>query len=222
VQNCKTCSANHQKANDVVADGLCHRCAVMITAINRYNASNIPVAYWNLGMSDFKGPKELKQAYDVIVEKLNEFYTTGKSVCFAGPHGCGKTTIVSNILKIAVQKNFSAQYTTMSDMVSVLIDAQYEDKYQARKDLMSVDFLVIDEFDGRFFTNGNGADLFGRTLECVVRTRLQNQLPTIFCSNSPNPIEAFNGQLKASIDSLMSNVKIISVFGSDYRKVIGQ
>jgi hypothetical protein len=65
---------------------------------------------------------------------------------------------------------------------------------------------------------GASSDLFGKTLEHIFRTRSQNKLPTIFCSNSPNPIEAFSGALKQSIESLFYKVKIIPVIGQDFRK----
>src|SRR3984957_6474350 len=84
--------------------------------------------------------------------------------------------------------------------------------------LTGVDFLVIDEFDPRVIQTEATADLFGKMLENIFRTRSQNKLPTIFCTNSPNPVESFTGSIKNSIDSLMSQVKVIPVLGKDFRK----
>jgi DNA replication protein DnaC len=82
-----------------------------------------------------------------------------------------------------------------------------------------VDFLVIDEFDSRFIQSDNAADLYARTLEGIFRTRSQNKIPTLMCTNSPNIIETFNGSLKNSVDSLFNGyLNIFPVFGEDYRK----
>ena len=82
---------------------------------------------------------------------------------------------------------------------------------------MIVDFLVIDEVDNRFAASENAADLFGKIFEQIFRNRLQNKLPVIMCSNSPNPIEMFTGSFKTSIDSLMSSMKMIVATGNDFR-----
>jgi Homing endonuclease len=128
------------------------------------------------------------------------------------------TMTMTCILKKACQKGYSCLYTTLSDIVSVMTSAPGEDRFLARQELTKVDFLVIDEFDPRFMASDNAADLYARTLESVFRTRGQNKLPTLMCTNSPNVIESFNGPLKASIASLMKGyVKIFPVLGEDVR-----
>jgi DNA replication protein DnaC len=189
----------------------------MTIAFNRYYESNIPMAYWDLEMNRFEGPKELLNIYNRVIENISLFYREGKSLCLAGANGIGKTSTATNILKQACQRNYNSLYTTLSDIVSVLIDSPYDSKFLARKELMTADFLVCDELDPRWISE-NGADLFARTLESIFRTRQQNKLPTIFCTNSPNPIEAFSGALKQSIGSLMSSTDMVIAFGDDYRK----
>ncbi len=129
------------------------------------------------------------------------------------------TMTSTSILKKACHKNYACLYTTLSDMVAILTLADSTDKFASRKELMVIDFLIIDEFDPRFMPSENASDLFGRTLESVFRTRSQNKLPTIMCTNSPNVIESFTGPIKQSIESLMKGyVKIIPVIGTDFRK----
>jgi DNA replication protein DnaC len=169
-------------------------------------------------MKDFKGPEELKKVYDIANDNLSKIYEKGDAICLAGPHGIGKSMCVSNILKKACEKNYECLYTTLSDMVISLIDAPYEEKFYARKELIAVDFLVIDEMDGRFCPSERAAETFGIALEHIFRTRTQNKLPIIICSNSPNPIEMFSGALKESVSSLMSRVVMVKAFGKDYRK----
>lgn len=133
------------------------------------------------------------------------------------------TMTTACILKKASEKGYTCLYTTLSDIVSTLTVAGAEDKHLSRKELVMVDFLVIDEFDSRFMPSDNAADLYARTLENVFRTRSQNKLPTLMCTNSPNVVESFNGQLKQSIGSLMSGyIKPFPVFGEDFRKKQGE
>jgi len=126
-----------------------------------------------------------------------------------------------NILKKFVQKGYSGLYTTLTDCVNILTISPNEEKYNARKLLLSVDLLVIDEFDSRFIASDTAGDLFGRTLENIFRTRTQNKMPTILCTNSPNIIDTFSGAIKKSLESLLTGyVERISIFGKDYRKIL--
>lgn len=172
-------------------------------------------------VKDFVGPKELLKIYLDTVKDLDKVYMDGKSICLAGPHGVGKTLTSTSILKKACHKNYLCLYTTLTDIVNIL--TTYDDEVNAaRRELMTIDFLVIDEFDSRYIGTANTADLFGKTLEHILRNRSQNKLPTILCSNSPNPVEAFDGPIKGSIESLMSRVEIIPVFAKDHRVAISQ
>lgn len=193
-----------------------------IISVNRYAEANIPTEYWSLKMDkDFHGDPRLLQKYNRYVSDLKSAYVNGTSICLAGNHGLGKSLTMACILKKCCQKSYSALYTTLSDIVVAL--TQSDDKYNAKRELVMVDFLVIDEFDSRFMPSDNAADLYARTLESVFRTRSQNKLPTLMATNSPNVIESFNGPLKQSISSLMSGyIKTFPVFGDDFRKKIGE
>lgn len=191
-----------------------------LTAINRYAEANIPIGYWMLKMDrDFHGDPRLKTKFDEYVKDLKVSYTNGTSICFSGNHGVGKSMTMNCILKMACQKGYDCLYTTLSDIVSALIQGAGEDKFLARRELSLVDFLVIDEFDPRHFGSENAADLYARSLEGVFRTRSQNKLPTLMATNSPNVVESFHGSLKASIESLMSGyLEVFVVMGEDYRR----
>ena len=193
---------------------------VKLVAANRYAESNIPMEYWSLKMEkDFHGDPRLLTKYNEYIVDLKNAYMNGLSVCLAGNHGLGKTMTMTCILKKACQKGYSCLYTTLSDIVTVLTTASGEDKYLSRKELVMVDFLVIDEFDNRFMPSENAADLYARSLESVFRARSQNKLPTLMCTNSPNVIESFKGPLKNSVDSLMKGyIEMFPVFGEDFRK----
>ena len=195
---------------------------ILTTAFLRYAEANIPIEYWNLKMDrDFIGDPRLKQKYNEYIFNIQQSYVSGKSICFAGSHGNGKTTTTTCILKKCVEKGYSALYTTCSDIVSTLTQASNEEKFLAKRELVMVDFLVIDELDNRFMATEFASDLYARSLEGVFRTRSQNKLPTLICTNSPNVIESFTGALKASLDSLMhGNMEFFIVMGNDHRKLV--
>lgn len=120
------------------------------------------------------------------------------------------------ILKRVVEiKQYSALYVNLTDVIHVLLTSSAEDKVWARKTLLETDFLVIDELDDRFMGSENAADLFGRILEPIMRTRIQNRMPLFFCTNTSKVEESFSGPLKASIESLMNLVKLVPIVGGD-------
>ena len=217
IRNCSICSARENKYS---IDGLCEKCRWTFTAYNRYLEANIPLEYWDLKMDkDFSGDKRLLEKYHAYISDLRNISANGKSICFSGRAGTGKTMTSTAILQKACQKGYSCLYTTLYDVVNVLTQAPFDEQYCARRELTMVGFLVIDEFDSRFIGTDNAANLYARTLEMIFRTRTQNKLPTIMCTNSPNIIETFTGQMKESLDSLIKGyIEIFPVLGEDFRK----
>lgn len=217
IRNCPTCSAR----SDVKLDAnLCDDCRIRNKCIHRYAESNIPVVYWNLEMDHhFTGDPILMEKYKTITSDLRKTYRDGLAVCFAGNHGLGKTMTCCNVLKRAAEIGYSCLYVNLGDIVTIMLNRDTEDKGVARKELLLVDFLVIDEFDPRYMSNDKASDLFGKILEEIFRTRHQNGLPIMMCTNSPNVVESFTGPIKQSITSLMNTVTTIAVLGKDHRKV---
>ena len=198
--------------------------AIKLTAINRYAESNIPVEYWNIKMDkDFTGDSRLLEKYNSYISDIKASYINGKSICFAGHHGLGKTFICTSILKVACHKGYSCLYSDISNIITVLTQAHIDDKFIAKRELTMVDFLVVDELDPRFFNASESAmELFAKSFENILRTRRQNKLPTLVCTNSPNIIESFSGPLKESLSSLFSDkMEMFPIFGNDFRKMKG-
>lgn len=218
VRDCAVCSVNPKVKLD---SGLCDMCRLNIKRIQRYAEANIPVVYWDLEMErNFTGDPTLKEKYVQITNDLRQSYRDGVAICLAGGHGRGKTMTCCNILKRAVEKNFSSLYVNLGDIVSVMLNGKdSEDRAIARRELLMVDFLVVDEFDPRYMSNDKASDLFGKILEEIFRARTQNKLPIMMCTNSPDVIKSFSGAIKESIESLMNAVKIIPITGFDQRKV---
>lgn len=216
-QTCPTCSKRDKEI--ALYDGLCQKCSLLNTAYHRYYESNIPLEYWNLKMEkDFKGHTNLLNKHNEIVTDIKAVYSNGTSVFFAGLFGLGKTMSCTSILKKAVNKGYTGLYTTLSDIVGILTQASPEDKYLSRRELTMVDFLVIDEVDIRFFSQSDTTnELFSRAFEIILRTRLQNKLPTFFATNSPNIKENFASFFKDSLNSLFNRIEIVYAFGDDFR-----
>lgn len=187
--------------------------------LNRFTESNIPLEYWNLKMEkDFTGDPNLLTFYSGYTTDIPSSYQEGRGYVLAGSHGLGKTMTICCILKSCSAKGYTTLYSTLSDIVNVLTLGPNEDKFYARRELISVDFLAIDEWDNRFMANDNVSDLYARVLESIIRTRAQNKMPTLFATNSPNIIEAFSGSLKSSLSSLKNGYIVqVPVFGEDFR-----
>lgn len=179
--------------------------------------SNIPVGYWFLTMKEFSGSPKLKEIVDDYVDNIRDKYMGGKSICLAGSQGTGKTMSSICILKAALKHNFSAHYTTASDMLSGMTD---KNSGEYRHTLRNPDFLVIDELDSRFFTSDSVKELFSGKYEEIFRFRSHNKLPTIICTNEPESIlNVFCGAGVQSIRSLNDQyLTIYPVVGKDFRK----
>lgn len=188
--------------------------ALLSEVFQRYYIANIPVDYWFREMTDWIGPKNIKKYYEEIVSDIDGAFKNGKRAMFAANHGVGKTLACACILKRVLETdNYSALYVNLTDIIQVMLSPTFKEK--ARELLLNVDFLVIDEFDPRFMGSENAADLFGRILEPIMRTRIQNRMPLFFCTNSPKVEESFSGPLQASIESLMNVVRLVPVIGGD-------
>jgi len=188
---------------------------------HRYFVSNIPVDYWYREIdSNWNGPDNLKRYYNEIVSDIPGAYKEGKRARFAGKHGIGKTMLCACILKRVVETDkYSALYVNLTDIIHVMLTSTSEVKSAAREQLLSVDFLVIDELDPRFMGTENAADLFGRILEPIMRSRIQNKMPLFFCTNSSKVEESFSGPLQASIESLMNVVRLVPVVGGEDARI---
>lgn len=221
IQNCQKCSKIKTKITDNLSDGICSNCTIRTVAIRRFADANIPVEYWDLDMSEFRGAAKLKAKYEEMIFDLPALYRKGQPICLAGQYGTGKTTTLCNIIKYASLKGYTGLYTSLSDIANVSTSPDIEDRFLAQKELKSVDFLAIDEVDDRFLNSSDQAnEFFSRLFELILRTRMQNSLPVFIATNSPNLREVFGGAFRASLGSLLNKFSIISVIGEDVRKTL--
>jgi DNA replication protein DnaC len=205
-----------QKCN---GDG-CHVCLSKISRLEKYRNANIPVEYWNLSFKDFSGDPNFKTLIKSKLEDINSVYDAGKSLIFTGGLGTGKTYTACSFLKIALTSGYTALYTTMADVVANMLSREV-DTSRYYSELIEKDFLVIDEFSSHWiFPSEKAEQLFGTSLEYVLRTRFQNQLPTILCSNDNDVDKIFGGFFAKSFKSLRSHhVELFIVGGKDHRRM---
>lgn len=195
-------------------NGVCSKCIKIYNLIDKMEEAKIPSEYWLLKMANFSGPNKIKDILKDYIQNIKTHYSDGAGHCFVGGYGIGKTFTACTILKKALSIGFDAYYISASDMMnSVFSDHSIKDK------LKTVDFLVIDEMDSRFFTSPVQKDMFGSLYETVFRHRCQNKFPTIICSNDTNNImNVFGEQNSQSIQSLHNKyLNIIYVAGKDLR-----
>lgn len=195
------------------------RCVKALRLIDSMDDSSIPVGYWFIKMKDFGGSPKLGEIINSYISNVKQNYIDGTSICLAGNQGTGKTMSSICILKAALKSNFTAHYTTASDMLTEMVSSE---KINVRKTLREVDFLVIDELDSRFFVSDAQKELFSSVYESIFRFRAHNTMPTIICTNeTENILNVFHGQAKQAIQSLNHQyLKVYPVVGIDYRKRI--
>jgi len=208
----------HQVIIDHKCTGPCARCIKVHQLIDKMEEANIPVGYWLLNMKDFQGAPNLKEITDEYAANIRQKYVEGKSICFAGSQGTGKTMSAICILKAALKSNLSVYYITATDLLNEMTNSRTN--YELRMKLRNADFLVIDELDSRFFVSDSVKELFSGIYENVFRFRAHNTMPTIMCTNETEGIlSIFYGAGVQSIGSLNHQyLTIYPVVGQDFRK----
>ena len=207
-KECKACSGSG-----------CSDCLSKADRISKYSECGIPVEYWMLSFKNFSGDNHFKEIIKKDIENILDFYDSGLSYLFSGNLGTGKTYAACCLLKVAALSGFSCHYTTMAEAVNTILSSSTDSKKYFSM-LISQDFLVIDEFDSRWiFPSEKTEQVFGSSLEYILRTRFQNQLPTILCSNNDDVDQILGGYFAKTFKSLRSKyVKVIYVGGKDFRR----
>ena len=197
----------------------CSKCTTKSVRLKRYYAAEIPSCYWDISFSTFVGSEAVKKAVRKIINNIESFYDSGTSINFIGGLGTGKTSLACCILKNAIVRDFSGHYTDMKTIANKLSNSSGEFS-EYIKTILDVDFLVIDEIDGRWVLQSERSEkFFGSTIEYLLRSRYQNGLPTIICSNSLEVSSTFGEDFDSSLKSLFSKYsKTIVVHGKDKRR----
>lgn len=196
----------------------CRDCVKNVEKINLWANAGIPVAYWEYSLHTFNGDEAYKSKLVSLAGSIDEMYDNGKMYAFTGKYGVGKTFGACHLLKSAINNSYTCRYTTMSEIVDMVMSK--EERFDFKQTLLYCDIICIDEMDSRYIpTTDRGKDVFGSTIETIIRSRLQHKLPTIFCTNNSSLDEVFDGTFEQTFNSLFSvkNVINIPVGGVDLR-----
>ena len=205
-KNCTYCSGE-----------VCSNCRSQVARIKSYARSNIPMDYWMLPFKNFEGDPNFKKLIVTFLSDIDKTYDDGASLAFVGNLGTGKTYAACSILKMALTKDYSVAYLNMSDIIEKVTDND-RDFYNK---ITNTDFVCIDEYDARWvYPSEKAEQLFGQTMERILRERFQNKMPTILCSNTIELNNVLSGDFSKALDSLFSNyLKVVYVSGKDFRKL---
>ena len=195
----------------------CIECKSKCVRLQKYYECNIPSFFWDKSIKKFAGNKILKSKIQDRLRNIEDWYDEGTSLILVGGLGTGKSYVSCCCLKIAITSDFSALYTSMVEVITKIIsekDTSFLEK------IINIDFLVIDEFDSRWiFPSDRSEQMFSANMEYVLRTRFQNGLPTILCSNTSNIDEVLKGYHSKAFSSLKEKyAETIYIPGGDLRK----
>ena len=212
----RVCENIQKSCPDCLGAG-CIKCARTISRIQKYSDSGIPTGYWTLSFQSFIGDQNYKDIVQKIISDIDCVYDSGKSYMFAGPLGVGKTYGISSILKMAICKDYSVKYSSMVEVINEILSG---DKSTTISDLIKYDFLAIDEFDNRWiFPSEKSEQMFGSTMEYILRSRFQNGLPTILATNNAEVDDILKGMHGKAFSSLRTQyMQTVFLSGKDFRK----
>jgi len=195
----------------------CPKCRSQISRMTRYAQAGIPADYWLLSFKNFQGDPNFKKLVSAQLKDVKGCYNDGRSFALVGNLGTGKTYAATSILKMAIMAGYSAQYYNMDQVIRLSVSPESGTFFS---EITNIDFVCIDEYDNRFvFPSEKSEQLFGQTMESILRFRFQNGMPTIICSNTMDITKVLAGDFSRTTESLFSKyVKVIYVAGKDFRK----
>ena len=195
----------------------CIKCARTISRIQKYEEAGIPSNYWTTSFSNFTGDKNYAESVKDIISNIDKKYDEGKSYMFVGPLGVGKTFGITSILKMAICKDYTSKYSSMVEVINKILSGGNSNTIS---ELIGYDFLAIDEFDNRWiFPSEKSEQIFGSTMEYILRSRFQNGLPTILATNNAEVDGILTGMYGKAFSSLRSQyMETIFLSGKDFRK----
>ncbi len=175
--------------------------------------------FWNLDIDQFKGNEAVTKVVHEYLANLDNARKRGISIFFYGTNGTGKTFLGVEVLKEALRKGYSAQFTSLGGVIQALTDGWYDAEKRRRYEerIRDVDFLMIDDVGKEMRVSKNG--LTEMVFDNLIRYRSFRNKPMILTTNSD--IESVENVYGKSIVSLLYGKFIpIRVVGEDYRKTV--
>ena len=175
--------------------------------------------FWDLDIDQYKGNEAVIKVVQEYLANLDNARKQGISIFFYGTNGTGKTFLGVEVLKEALRKGYSAQFTSLGGIIQALTDGWYDAEKRRRYEerIRDVDFLMIDDVGKEMRVSKNG--LTEMVFDNLIRYRSFRNKPMILTTNSD--IESVENVYGKSIVSLLHGKFIpIRVVGEDYRKTV--
>ncbi len=175
--------------------------------------------FWDLDIDQFKGNEAVTKVVHEYLDNLDNARKRGISIFFYGTNGTGKCFLGVEVLKEALRKGYSAQFTSLGGVIQALTDGWYDAEKRRRYEerIRDVDFLMIDDVGKEMRVSKNG--LTEMVFDNLIRYRSFRNKPMILTTNSD--IESVENVYGKSIVSLLYGKFIpIRVVGEDYRKTV--
>lgn len=145
----------------------------------------IPAKYRKFTLSQVTNPalKLSKEYVQDYIDRLEENQAQGRAPFLYGKVGTGKTLFGCVILMEAIKKNKSVCFTKVDECVNMLTSSWYDEdvKQEFNDTILSVEFLMIDDLGDEM--RSVSSNLVQSTINKVLRTRADNNRPTILTSN---------------------------------------
>lgn len=200
----------------------CGKCAPLFEPYKLMADAGIPLKYWKMSLN-MLGTKALgvKETRNYL-NKLSIAYEKGQGIILYGKNGVGKTLAACSIGKEALRLGYTVRFTFLNEVISAFVDTMYDPvaKEELRRDILGVDFLILDDVDKAYLSNSG---YINSILDTLFRTRSQSNLPTIMTANKPIE-DIINGSEEVFVKSLLSlfdeSLIPILFMGTDIRKVL--
>ena len=202
----------------------CMKCATAFEMYLKLASANVPIKYWDKTIDDLdEANGTVKAKVQEYCLKLPKVLDRGMGLFLVGSNGVGKTLTASIILREALHQKFSARFTTLAEILTMSSDGMYdqEARKQYRRELIEVDFLVIDDITKTYKnTDKQSSTYIDTQFDYLFRTRANANLPVIVTSNHrrEDALKSADETLSNSLLSLFAeHLKDITFLGKDRR-----
>jgi DNA replication protein DnaC len=180
-----------------------------------YTAAGIGDRYQRLDWTDYTGDKTITGQIVKYLDAHEQMVTQGMGLILYGPYGTGKTFIANMVLKELIKLGYSAWATTFANTIEAFTATwgdRDEKQWFARK-FQHSQVLLLDDL-GRELRSGHQLSL--STFDMILRTRVQNNRPTLLTTNL-KPVELGTGYGAAALSLLREASLEFDFTGDDYR-----
>jgi DNA replication protein DnaC len=163
---------------------------------------------------DFQPSVDRKLVADLATLR---FIGEGRSICFLGQPGCGKTHLAVALATIAVEAGYRGYFTSADDMVAALGRARREGTWAAKlRTYTAPTVLVVDDV-GLLAMGRDETSAFFH----VINHRYDKHVPTLVTTNRGLPAwgEVFGDDVVAAaiLDRLMHRAVVFNIRGPSWR-----